>query len=245
MSALYSIYNEVLYRPLFNGLIFIYSIIPFADLGLAIILLTVAVRLVLFPATLRMFRSQASLRALSPKIKEIQEKHKDQKDEQARRLMALYKEAKVNPFSGCLPILIQLPFLIALYNVFWKGLSPLDVGALYSFIGAPLEFGTTMLGLVSLTEASITLALLAGATQLVQARLMPQPEPPAVKSNRALEPDLSKILSLQTKYLFPVLIAVWSLSLPAALPLYWTTMNLLAIVEQIWIRKYFYPVRNP
>lgn len=239
MNILYASYNEVLYRPLFNGLIFIYSIIPFADLGLAIILLTVVVRLVLFPATLRMFRSQAALRALSPKIKEIQEKYKDQKDEQARRLMALYAEAKVNPFSGCLPILIQLPFLIALYNVFWKGLSPLDRGALYSFVEAPLEFGTTMFGLVSLTEASIVLALLAGATQFVQAKLMPQPEPPTVKSNRALQPDLSKILSLQTKYLFPVLIAVWSFSLPAALPLYWTTMNVLAIVEQIWIKKYF------
>ncbi len=239
MGILYVVYNEVLYRPLFNGLVFIYSILPFADLGLAIIILTLAVRLMLFPATVRMFRSQAALRELSPKIKEIQEKYKDRKDEQAKRLMALYGEAKVNPFSGCLPILIQLPLLIALYNVFWKGLSPLDVGSLYSFIRAPSEFGSTMFGIVNLTEASIGLAILAGLTQFIQARLMPQPEPPTVKSNRAMEPDLSKILSLQTKYLFPALIAVWSFSLPSALPLYWTTMNLFAIVEQIWIRKYF------
>lgn len=238
-GILYSAYHEILYRPLFNGLVFIYSLLPFPDLGLAIISLTVLVRVLLFPATAKMFKSQAAMRAIGPKVKEIQEKYKEKKDEQARRLMELYAEEKVNPFSGCLPILIQLPLLIALYNVFWRGLSPLDVSALYSAVAAPEFFSATMFGVMNLTEKNYIIAIFAGASQFLQARVMPQPEPFTPRSGKPHEPDLSKILSLQMKYFFPALIAIWSFSLPAALPLYWTTMNLLAIVEQIWLRKKF------
>ncbi|MBI2639712.1 MAG: membrane protein insertase YidC [Candidatus Sungbacteria bacterium] len=238
-EMLYSAYHEILYRPLFNGLIFIYSLLPFPDLGLAIISLTVLVRILLFPATAKMFKSQAAMRSLGPKIKEIQEKYKEKKDEQARRLMELYAQEKVNPFSGCLPILVQLPLLIALYNVFWRGLSPLDVSALYSVVAVPEFFSATMFGIVSLTEKNYIIGFLAGASQFLQARLVPQPESLTLRSAKPHEPDLSKILSLQMKYFFPVLITIWSFSLPAALPLYWTIMNLLAIVEQIWLRKKF------
>ncbi|MFY9462485.1 MAG: YidC/Oxa1 family membrane protein insertase [Candidatus Sungiibacteriota bacterium] len=239
MNILYILYTEVLYRPLFNGLIFIYSVIPPHDLGLSIVILTILVRLILFPATLRAFRSQAAMRAIQPKLKAIQEEYKGDKGEQTKRIMALYAEHKMNPFSGCLPILIQLPALIALYQIFWKGIDPSQFEYLYSFIAEPEIFNTIAFGLVDLMKRSIPLALLAGVSQFFQARLMPQPEPPSPKSGRALEPDLSKILSLQVKYFFPLLIAVWSFSLPSALPLYWTTMNLLAIVEQILIKKKF------
>lgn len=235
MDVLYAVYNEILYRPLFNGLVFIYSVLPVQDLGLSIILLTIAVRVFLFPATLKTFRSQAALRELQPKLKAIQEEFKDKKDEQAKRIMALYSEHNVNPFSGCLPILIQLPLLIALYQIFWRGLSPLNIDALYQFLGAPESFSAVAFGFMNLAEASIVLAVLAGVSQFFQARLMPQPESPAPKGAGGL--DFSKVLSMQVKYFFPVLIAVWSASLPAALPLYWTTMNLLAIVEQTLIRK--------
>lgn len=237
MGALYSIYNEALYRPLFNGLIFIYSFLPVHDLGLSIILLTALVRAVLFPASMRVFKSQDKLRAIQPKLKEVQERYKDDKNEQTKRIMELYAEAKVNPFSGCLPILIQLPVLIALYQIFWKGIDPSQFGYLYSFIAQPETFNTVAFGLIDLMQKSIPLALLAGISQFFQARFVPSPEPPSPKSARPFEPDLSKILSLQVKFLFPVLIAVWSFSLPSALPLYWTVMNLLAIVEQILIRS--------
>lgn len=238
-SVLFGLYNEILYRPLFNGLIFIYSALPPHDLGLSIIILTVIVRLILFPATLRAFRSQAAMRAIQPKLKAIQEEYKNNKGEQTKRIMALYAEHKMNPFSGCLPILIQLPVLIALYQIFWKGIDPTLFGYLYSFISEPGNFSATAFGLVDLMQRSIPLALLAGVSQFFQARFMPQPEPPSPKSGKAFEPDLSKMLSLQVKYVFPLLIAVWSFSLPSALPLYWTTMNLLAIVEQILIKKKF------
>lgn len=239
LEALYAIYHEILYRPLFNGLIFVYSLLPVADLGLSIIALTILVRLLLFPASLKTLKSQAAMRALNPKIKEIQEKYKNQKEEQAKALMTLYAEEKVNPFSGCLPILIQLPMLIALYNVFWRGLSPLDVAALYPIIASPEVFSSSFFGLIDLTKPSYVLAVLAGVSQFFQARLMPQPEPLVPKTSKAHEPDLSKILSMQARFVFPILIAVWSFSLPSALPLYWTTMAALAILEQNWFNSRF------
>lgn len=238
INAFYGIYHEALYRPLFNGLLFIYGALPFADLGISIIALTIAVRIIFFPATRAMFRGQTALQKLQPRIKAIQEQYRDKKDEQARRLMELYAEAKVNPFSGCLPLLIQLPILIALYQVFWKGIAPLRAELLYFFVSAPEQFHPFMFGVVDLTSAYPLLALFAGVSQFFQARFIPQMETPTPKSGRQGEPDLSKILSFQTRYFFPILIAAWSFSLPAALPLYWTTMNLFAIVEQILIRRY-------
>ena len=110
------IFNQFLYQPLFNVLIFFYNVIPGHDLGVAIILVTLLIRVVLFPLSKKGIKSRKALEELQPKIKEIQNKHKD-KEERARQMMTFYKENKVNPASGCLPLLVQLPIFIALYWV--------------------------------------------------------------------------------------------------------------------------------
>lgn len=227
---------ELFQRPFLNGIIFFYTALPFHDLGISIVLLTITVRLLLFPATLKMLKSQAAMRVLQPKIKEIQDQFKGNKEEQSKRLMALYGEHGVNPFSGCLPLLIQLPVLIGLYRIFWNGINPSQFNALYSFIAAPAVFSSVAFGVVDLSLRSIPLALTAGVSQFFQARLAAANNPSPAGSSGA-GPDMTRILSLQTTYFFPGLIAIWSFSLPAALPLYWTTMNVLAIVEQILIQK--------
>ncbi|MDO8560899.1 MAG: YidC/Oxa1 family membrane protein insertase [bacterium] len=239
MNIVYFLYNEVLYRPLFNGLILIYSFLPIHDIGISIVILTFFVRLVLFPATIKAFKSQAALRVIQPKLKAIQEEFKGNKEEQTKRIMALYAEHKMNPFSGCLPILIQLPILIALYRVFWVGLKSGEFGVLYYFVAAPAALNLIAFGFIDIAKSSIPLAILAGVSQFFQARFIPQLSVPTPQSGSSKEPDLSKILMFQTKYFLPILIAVWSFSLPSALPLYWTTMSLLAIVEQILIKKRF------
>ena len=108
------LYNEFLYRPLFNLLVFFYNTIAFSDVGIAIVLLTVFTRLIFLPLSQKAIRSQKALQELQPQIKAIQEKYKDNKEEQGRQVMAFYKQNKTNPLSGCLPLLIQLPILIAL-----------------------------------------------------------------------------------------------------------------------------------
>jgi len=103
MSFITGLFNTILYRPLLNFLVLLYKYVPGHDFGIAIILLTVIVKLLLYPLGSKAIKSQKNLAEIQPKIKEIQEKYKDDKEKQTRALMEFYKEAKVNPFSGCLP----------------------------------------------------------------------------------------------------------------------------------------------
>ena len=131
------LYTQLLFRPLFNFLIFLYNTIPGGDFGVAIIVLTLVIRLAFFPLSIKALISQREMNKLQPKIKELQDKHKNDKPALGQATMQLYKENKVNPFSGCLPLLIQLPVLIALYGALQSGLKPESLNGLYSFVGHP------------------------------------------------------------------------------------------------------------
>ncbi len=100
---------------IFSALQFFYAGV--GDYGLAIVVLTVAMRIVLTPLTLKQTKSMYELQQVQPKIKALQEKHKNNKEKQQEELMKFYKENKVNPFGGCLPLLLQMPIFIGLYNV--------------------------------------------------------------------------------------------------------------------------------
>lgn len=221
---LYSIYEEVLYRPLANVLVFFYEAIPYHDLGLAIILLTVAIRLLLYPFVAKSLRAQREMAALGPEIKALQEKYKENKEEQAKKLMELYKERGVNPFSGCLPVLIQLPLLFALYHVFANVTGTELLNNLYSFIPHPQSIDPVAFGFLDLSARSIPLAILAGASQFLQAYFMPQ----TAGADSAVQQAIQK----QTVYILPIVITVISFQFPAALPLYWTVLNIIGIIQQ-------------
>src|SRR3989344_3793159 len=123
MSILIDLYNSVLYEPLFNGLMFLYQRLG-EDMGLAIILLTIVIRLILFYPSLSQLRAQRSLQETQPKLKELKEKYKNDQAAYSKAVLAFYKEHKVNPLASCLPLLIQLHILIALYQVFIAGIVP-------------------------------------------------------------------------------------------------------------------------
>ncbi len=232
MSFLSLLYNEIIYRPLLNGLVGIYLLLPYHDLGLAIIMLTLIVRLVLHPAISQTIRSQRAMTRIQPRLREIQQRFKSDKEAQAKETMALYRAEGVNPLSGCLPLLIQLPVLIGLYRLFWKGLSLTDRSLLYSFL-PPFEiFNPVAFGLLNLTQASIPLAIAAGVSQFLQGYFTPQPQLATPAAGGA---DFSAMLQWQTRYVFPVIIAAISWSLPSALAFYWTIFNLLAILQQRFI----------
>lgn len=233
MNLLYLVYNEVLYRPFLNGLIFIYNFLPIHDLGVAIIILTVLLRLALYPLSRKAINSQRAMSEIQPQINEIQKKYKGSKEEQAKMLMALYAEKKINPFSGCLPILIQLPVLIALFQVFRTGLGD-DFSSLYHFVENPGVLNTIAFGYINLTKPSLFFGILAGASQFFQARLIPSSPIGSSGSGEFL-----KVMQWQTKYFLPVLFAFWSLTLPSALPLYWTILNIFGIIEYGQIGRFF------
>ncbi|MFH1671362.1 MAG: YidC/Oxa1 family membrane protein insertase [Candidatus Portnoybacteria bacterium] len=233
MEVIISVFNQFLYFPLFNALIAIYSFLPIKDLGLAIIILTVLIRLILYPLSKKSIQSQKAISKLQPKIKEIQKKFK-KKDEQAKEMMLLYQKYKVNPMAGCLPILIQFPVLIALYRVFFTGLDPNQLNNLYSFVQRPETLNFIFLGLIDLSQRSIILAVIAGALQFIQAKMIvPKKDTGKNKSGGF---DFSSAMGQQMVYFMPIITVFIALNLPAALPLYWIVITLFGIFQQYYTK---------
>lgn len=235
MTFLASLYNELFFRPLLNALIFLTTIIPFHDLGFAVIFLTILVRMLLFPFTHHSVKAQVTMRELEPKITRIREDYKDNQEEQARKIMELYKEHGVNPFSGCLMLLIQLPLLIALYQVFGINISNMGEYT-YSFVSLPPALNTQFLGLIELTTASIFIALCAAFTQFLQMKLALPPGAGGIV-NQSVKQDISRMMTAQMTYVMPIVIFFVGLQFPSAVSLYWTTMNGFAIIHEMIVRK--------
>ncbi len=221
-------FNVILYQPLFNALILLYDYIPGHDFGIAVIALTILIKFVLYPLGAKGIRSQKALSELQPKMKALQEKFKNNKEEQTKAVMELYKQEKINPLSGCLPLLVQLPILIALFQVFWRGFGEERLHFLYSFVPYPGQINTTFFGLVDLAEASIALALLTGVAQFIQTKMIT----PKQKTAKKGAPDFSSMMQKQMLYFFPVFTIFILWRLPSAVALYWLVTTLFTIGQQ-------------
>ena len=231
------LFNEFLYRPLLNLLFLIYNNI-WADLGVAIILLTIIIRLILLPLFYKSAKDQTIIQKITPRIKEIQKNHKDNKEKQVREIMAVYKEHKVNPLSGFLLMLIQLPILIGLFQVFWRGFGEQQLRFLYGFVAYPGQINMAFLGIVNLAEASIFLAILNGIMQFFQTKMMtPRPGSGQAPTKKG-SPDFSSMMQKQMLYFFPLFTVFILWRMPAAIGLYWLTTTLFTILQQyIMLRK--------
>ena len=228
-------WNALLYKPLLNALAFLVSVVPGGDLGVAVILLTVLVKLVLFPFSQKAIKNQAAMTMLAPELDKIK-KSGANKEEQARLTFELYKKHKTNPFSGCLLVLVQIPIIFALYYVFYKGLK-FDSTLLYSFVHVPAHINTVFLGFIDLGLKSIPLAILAGVSQYLQAYFMPKP-PVSSSNSGSLADNIGKSMQMQMKYVFPFLIAFIAYGISGAVALYWITSNLFAVGQQIYVKKH-------
>jgi len=233
MSFFVNIFNAALYQPLLNFLVLIYKYLPGHDFGVAIIVLTIIVKLVLYPLGSWAIKSQRSLSEIQPKIKEIQEKYKNDKERQTKETLELYKKERINPFSGCLPSLVQLPILLALYRVFWQGLSSNQLLLLYGFVSIPGPINPLFLGLIDLGKSNIILAIIAGILQFIQARMTFAKNQRQKKDKK----DFSSALQNQSLYFFPVFTTIILLKFPAAIGLYWITTNVFAIAQQHLVFK--------
>jgi len=231
MNILTLLYNEILFRPLFNGLIFLYNVIPGHDFGVAIIVLTVIIRFILYPLNQRAIKSQKEMQAIQPKVKEVQQKFKNDRGKQGQALMQLYKEHKINPASGCLPLLVQFPLLIALLSVFRNGLNPNKLSELYRFVARPDVLNSMFLGFIDLSKANIYLAILAGVAQFIQSKMI------APKTNASGGQDFASAMNKQMLYIFPALTVFIAASLPAGLGIYWIAMTVFGIVQQYFVLK--------
>ena len=232
-----SIWNTLLYKPLINALAFLVSIIPGGDIGLAVILLTILVKIILFPLSQKSIQSQAAMNVLAPELEKIK-KSGVSKEEQARQTFELYKTHKTNPFSGCLLVLIQIPIIFALYYVFFKGIN-FESGMLYSFIHVPEKINMMFLGVLDMGGKSLVLAILAGVSQFLQAHYMPKPAtPPAPSSGTpSFGESFGKSMNMQMKYVFPFVVAFISYTISGAIALYWITSNMFTVGQQIYVSR--------
>lgn len=237
------LYNEFLYRPLFNLLVFFYNTVAFSDIGIAIVLLTVFTRLVFLPLSQKSIRSQKALQELQPQIKALQEKYKDNKEEQGRQVMAFYKNNKINPLSGCLPLLVQLPILIALYQVFLKGFDAGSLSFLYGFIAHPGVINPISLGWFNLSTPNIFMAILAGLAQFWQAKMI-TPKNKLPGAPKSSDEFMAQAISKQTLYFLPVLTVVISWRLPSGLALYWLITTVFTLLQQYVIIRAAPPVKK-
>lgn len=238
---MYHLFQVIFYQPILNLVIFLYNNIAFHDLGLAIIILTIIIKAILWPLSRKSIESQKSLQDIQPKIDELKKKYKDDKQLMGQELMNLYKEHKVNPFSSCLPLLIQLPFFIAVFRVFRDGVDS-HLELLYSFISRPENINSIFLGFMDLSKPIIYLAVLAGAAQFWQAKMMmnknkKKKELIVSSDKKSKEDSMSAIMSKQMLYFMPALTIFIGITLPGGLTLYWFVLTLLTILQQSLVNK--------
>jgi YidC/Oxa1 family membrane protein insertase len=180
------------------------------------------------------------MKKIQPEIDEIKLKYKDNKQEQALKTMALYKEKKINPFSGIFLTLIQLPILIALYMVFYKGgLTNINTEILYSFVPVPDQINKFFLGLFDITQKNTILAVIVALGQYLQIKFtMPSiKKVEGAKKDSSFQGELAKSMNMQMKYVMPVFMFFIARSFASLVSLYLITSSIFAIGQEIYMRK--------
>jgi len=228
-------FNTVLVRPLFNLLMLIYGVVPGHDFGIAVIIMTILVRLLLWPILAQQLRSQKKMQNLAPEVARVKKQSKGDRQLESKLLMELYKEKEINPFASFVPLIIQFPLFIALYLALRDVIKPGEVAhliypalhniaAIKTIIAHPADFKPSLFGHVDLAKVNVVLAAIAGGTQYFQTKqLLP----------KKIEPGDSQAQALaSTSKIFPVLTFLIGLRLPSALALYWAVSSGVAILQQ-------------
>lgn len=225
-------FATIFYIPLYNAFIFCINFLSWHNAGLAVIVLTIIIRFILYPLSRSAIKTQLQMKQVEPELKKIRDTIKD-KQEQAKQTMQVYKDNGVNPFSSIFLLLIQLPILIALYQVFRSGLPKIDPTILYSFISAPAAVNMSFLG-INLLTSSIILAFFAVVTQFIQLQLaLPKVEK---TKERSFQNDLAYTMNAQTKYILPLILFPIAYISPV-IALYLIASNTFMILQEVFVKR--------
>ncbi|MBM3260837.1 YidC/Oxa1 family membrane protein insertase [Candidatus Kaiserbacteria bacterium] len=229
-----SIFHAIVYDPLYNGLMFLVDILPGHDVGVAIVVLTLLVRIIIYPLSKRAIQSQMAMKKAVPEVEELKKKFKKNSPEQTQAVLAYYREHDIHPFAGLGLMLIQLPILIALYWIFaMGGLPEVNANVLYSFVPSPESISMLFLGFVDMgAKYNIPLAALTALTQLVYSRLSMGPRVGQTAVEESLSADMARSFDLQVRYILPIVVGFVVYVVPAAAALYYVTSNLFMIVQE-------------
>ena len=228
------LFHTILYVPIYNLLIFFVDIVPNGDVGLAVIAVTVIVKLIIAPFSISAVKTQRRMKFIEPQMKEIREKYKDDKEKLAMETLSLYRNNGIKPFSSILVTFLQLPVIIALYLVFRHEhlLSP-NVSLIYHFVALPTHISPLFLGVFPTTGHTIILALIAAAVQFFQAYItIPVP---AKEKNASSTEEFTRAMSLQSRFILPLLIGVIAYT-TGALALYFITSSIAGIIQEYYVR---------
>ena len=231
-------FNLFVYQPLYNGLVFLINIIPWADAGIVVVVFTVLVKLILFPLSKKAVVTQLKMKKIEPELKLLKEKYTN-KQKQARQIMLFYKEKGVNPFSSFFLILIQLPIIFGLYKIFLNpNLTVINSTLLYSFVAAPHTINMLLFGLIDISQKSLILAIFAGVSSYFQVQFsVPALPKKESKDKPSFKDDFVRSMNIQMRYFFPLLAFFISWNISGAIALYWITSNLFTIGQEVVVRR--------
>jgi len=215
------VYHIFFYDPLYKTLTFLLKILPLADIGLAVIILTIVVRLILFPLSRKAVLTQMRMSELAPELEVIKDKYKDKPEEQAKHTLALYQQKKVNPFSGIFVIIIQIPIIFALYHIFLN-------------LAKSEGINTLFLGIFDISGKSIIISILAGISTYLQFKVSSGKNP--IPKGNSFGDNLARSMQVQMKYFFPLVMFFISYSTSAVIALYFVTTNLFSIAQEKFVR---------
>lgn len=212
---------------------------PGGDVGFAIIVLTLVMRIIFYPAFAASIRTQMGMQAVQAELDEINKKYKDDSNAKAQHTLALYKEKNIRPFAGFVALLVQIPIFLALYFAFFReGLPNIDKALLYSFVHAPAAVNLNFLGFVNLLNPHnlVLCAIVAGLQYLVAhfATARTKASIAAMSKDKQVAQRMQQQMML---YFLPALMAFASYSLPAAVGLYFATGNLVSLGQELVIRR--------
>lgn len=231
-----ALFHQILYTPIYNLLIFFTDILPGGDIGIAVILVTIIVKLVTLPLSISAVKTSRHMKLIEPQIKKIKEKYKDDKEKLARETFALYKNNGIKPFSSILGTLIQLPVLIALYFVFrHEELLHANLNLLYPFVSIPETISPLFLNFFAITGHSVILALIAGVMQYFLAQVS-IPIPEKSKEAGSMAEDFGRSMAIQARFILPMLIVVFAYT-SGAIALYFITSSIFGLFQELLVRK--------
>ena len=239
MELIKSTFSAILFQPLYNILVICYVIIP--DLGIAIIVLTIGIRFLLMPLTKKSIEAQKKMQEVQPELKKIQKKYKHDKQLQGQKVMQFYKDKKINPAGGCLPMIVQLIFLIALYRVFMLGLDTAGTSdLLYSFVKDPGQLNPIAFGFFDLSKPNLILAGITAVVQYFQGKMMliktkKEKEQSTTNKEASKDPDFGTMMQQQMVYMGPILTIIIGIKFASGLILYWLITTLFMLIQQWFI----------
>jgi len=230
-----TLWNIIFYKPLYNALVWIVDVLPNHSLFIAVVILTIIVRLIISPLSYKALRTQIKTKALQPKLNIIKKTITD-KQEQAKATFALYKENGVNPFSSFLLILVQFPIIIALYWVFRDGGVEVNPELLYKFVEIPEMIARATFG-IDLAQKSYLLAALAGLTQYIHISRSASFKTVDTGEDKTDQEKMMAMVGKSMKFTMPIMITIFSYIIGGAVALYWVTSNIFMIVQETFIQK--------